>query len=60
MAIHMYGTAEARYWQTDPYLKDASLGTLTKMELSSPSFTLDAQADRFRDVLMASRARYGF
>lgn len=60
MAIHMYGTADARYWQTDPYLKNASLGTLTKIELLSPSFTLDAQADRFRDVLLASRGSYGF
>jgi hypothetical protein len=60
MAIHMYGTAEARYWQTDPYLKNASLGTLTKIELSNPYFTLDAQADRFRDVLLASRGSYGF
>jgi hypothetical protein len=60
MAVHMYGDKQARYWQNDPYLRDASLRTLTKMELLSPSFTLDAQADRFRDVLMGSRSSYGF
>ena len=59
MAIHMYGTKEARYWQ-DPYLKNTSLQTLSKMELLSPSYTLDAQADRFRDVLLMSRGRFGF
>ena len=42
------------------YIKGASLTTLTKIKLLNPYFTLDAQADRFRDVLMASRARYGF
>jgi hypothetical protein len=52
-AIRLYGDSMARYGQ-DPYLRAAGLDTLAKSQLLSPSFTLEAQADRFRDVLMSS------
>lgn len=52
-AIRFYGDEIARYSQ-DPYLRAADLGTLGRSKLLSPSFTLESQADRFRDVLMGS------
>jgi len=52
-ATRMYGDEMARYRQ-DPYLANQSLGGLGQSHLLSPSFTLEAQADRFRDVLMTS------
>lgn len=52
-AIRMYGTKDARYWQ-DPYLQASGLNSVAQSRLLSPSFTLDAQADHFRDLLLSS------
>jgi hypothetical protein len=52
-AAHLYGDEMVRYRQ-DPYLARQSLDALGQSRLLSTSFTLESQADRFRDVLIGS------
>jgi RHS repeat-associated protein len=52
-AVRMYGDSQAAYLQ-DPYLANESLGQLAGTKLLNPSFTIESQADRFRDILLSS------
>ena len=51
-AIHMYGNDEMRYAQ-DPYLQEMGMKQLAGTHLLG-NFSIDSQANRFRDILLAS------
>jgi len=56
-ATHMYGDENMRYAQ-DPYLKEMGIKQLAGTHLLG-NFSIDSQADRFRDLLLTS-ASAGF